>query len=94
MENISILDRNRDGKIDSDDFVELIFDIMKEQQKSKFLTGSEKKLNVLNGMRFLLGAEMYERYEPVIKSIVEFLFKTFFLKKCCKKTCILFPCCS
>lgn len=92
MESISILDRNRDGKVDMDDFVELIYDLMKEQKKSKFLTGSEKKMNVLNGLRFLLGAELYDRYEPVLKSIIEFLFKNFFYKNCCIKT--LFPCCN
>ena len=91
MESFNILDRNRDGKVDIDDIVELVYSMMKEQQKSKFLTGSEKKLNVKNGLRFLLGAELYDRYEPILNSIIEYLFKVNF-HRCCKK-CILFPCC-
>jgi len=91
MDNvIEILDYNKDGKIDSQDIFDLVFDLMKEQKKNKILSGNDKKLNVLNAIKFAIGSESYERYYPMVEKSIEFIYKHLIKNKCCKK---IFSCC-
>ena len=82
---MDILDINMDGKVDEDDIYEFIIRIMKQQQKNKLLSGNDKKLNVLNQIRAVLGEEVFDRYSPFLKKTIDFLYKNFIKNKCYKK---------
>jgi len=84
------LDYNKDNKIDTDDIFDLVFDLMKQQKKNKLLSGSDKKLNVLNILKVSIGSETFERYYPMIDKSIDFIHKKLLKSKCGKK---IFSCC-
>ena len=76
-----------------EDFLGLVLQLVRGQSKSKMLSGKDKKINVLNQIRKVLGEEVYHRYEPLLLVNVEFLYKN--MVKCKKCLCsTAFPCCS
>ena len=91
MNNVKLhLDYNKDGKIDTEDIFDLVFDLMKEQKKNKLLSGNDKKLNVLNAIKFTIGNDSYERYYPMVEKSIEFIYKHLIKNRVCKK---IFKCC-
>lgn len=86
----NVFDRNKNGKIDSEDIFDLVFDLMKEQKKNNLLSGSDKKLNVLNAIKFAIGNESYERYYPMVEKSIDFIYKHLLKNRVCKK---IFSCC-
>lgn len=49
------------------------------------LSGKDKKINVLNQIRKVLGEEVYHRYEPLLMVSIEFLYKNMVQ---CKSACV------
>ena len=78
-------------KSSEEDFMSLLLQLVREQSKSKMLSGKDKKIHVLNQIRKVLGEEVYHRYEPLLLVSVEFLYKNMVqCKKCLCSTA--FPC--
>ena len=76
-----------------EDLMSLLLHFVRDQSKSKMLSGKDKKINVLNQIRKTLGEEVYHRYEPLLMVSIEFLYKNMVqCKKCLCSTA--FPCCS
>lgn len=81
---MNFLDYNKDGKVDIDDFFQLVYDLMKDQKSNKLLNGKDKKMNVMINIRNIVGQEIYNRYEPLLSQSIDFIYKTMFKSKCCK----------
>lgn len=79
------LDRNKNGKLDKDDLITLIYDLMKFEKKNKILSGADKKLNVTNSIKAIIGEDDYERFEPMIDISIDFIYKKLIKSKfkCC-----------
>ena len=74
-----------------EDFLGLVLQLVRGQSKSKMLSGNDKKINVLNQIRKVLGEEVYHSYEPLLKVSIDFLYKNMVqCKKCLCSTA--FPC--
>ncbi len=58
-------------KSSEEDFMSLLLQLVREQTKSKMLSGKDKKINVLNQIRKVLGEEVYHRYEPLLAGFTE-----------------------
>ena len=84
------MDYNKDGKINTEDIFDLVYDLMKEQKKNNLLSGSDKKLNVLNLLKVAIGQEAFDRYKPVFDKSIDFIHKHLLKSKCSKK---IFSCC-
>jgi hypothetical protein len=85
---MNVFDYNQDGKIDIQDIFDLVYSLMKEQKKNKLLSGNDKKFNVLNNIRFVLGSDAYKRYEPLLNQSIDFIYNKLIkskIFKCCKK---------
>lgn len=83
------LDYNDDGVFDYRDIFDFIKDFVRLQTRNKMLDGAGKKLNVKNQIKDVIGAEVYDRYSPMIDVSIDFIYSEFFKKKCLKK----FKCC-
>ena len=70
-----------------EDFLGLVLQLVREQSKSKMLSGKDKKINVLNQIRKTLGEEVYHRYEPLLMVSIEFLYKNMMKCKECFCKC-------
>lgn len=81
---MEFFDRNKDGKIDIDDFFELVYDLMKDQKSNKMLDGKDKKTNVMINIRNIVGTELYNIYEPLLSQSIDFIYKKMLKSKCCK----------
>lgn len=81
---MNFLDYNKDGKVDIDDFFELVYDLMKDQKSNKMLDGKDKKMNVMISIRNIVGQQIYDRYEPLLSQSIEFIYKKMMKSKCCK----------
>ena len=80
------LDYNKDGRIDVEDLHDFILDLMKKQEKNILLSGNDKKINVLNSVKAVLG-KSYERYAPMISLSIDWIHTKFVKKKCPLKLC-------
>ncbi len=84
----NVLDYNKDGEINPQDFFDLVVHLMRQQNKeNNLLKGSDKKSNVLHVVEQLLGKESYDRYAPLLDVGVDFLHKH--IVKRTKKWCCL-----
>lgn len=83
------LDWNNDKNFDYHDIFDFIKDFVKLQTKNKLLNGADKKLNVKNQVKDVIGTEVYNRYAPMIDVSIDFIYSEFFKSKCLKK----FKCC-
>jgi hypothetical protein len=88
------LDYNKDGQINVDDVYCVIFDLMEKMSKLKQLSGSDKKQRVMQEAMELFGAELWDRFEPLVGSFIDFVYSLAqspkalkALKKKCKCIC-------
>ena len=90
-----VFDYNGDGVVNTNDIFDLITDLMKNESKKKVM-GEQKKMNVLQHLKNILPSEVYDRFNPMFSTFIDFIYglsqNTKVLKHF-KKNCTAFPCC-
>jgi len=84
-EAFGLMDYNKDGRIDFDDILDVILDLMKKKRKEK-LTGPQKKQLVFQELEIMFGSEILANFKPILNQFVDFCYKKF-IKKCSKICC-------
>jgi len=67
-QNQKLINKPRDG----DNIIENIIKLMEQAESVINLSGSEKKMYVLDTLKILIGEEMYDRYFYLITSFIDF----------------------
>jgi len=68
-----LLDYDGDGDITMYDIYELILDAMNLEAKKK-INGSDKKDNTMKTIQGFIPEDLYDRFEPMIISAIDFIY--------------------